>query len=105
MNITGEKKNSVLFPAVILTDARDAGEELFARDHGIAEYHEETTNHGKITEEKGHIKNEAIAETLNDDNCEKSSDSIFSVTLRHDSARGNEHGLCEQREKRGERVR
>jgi hypothetical protein len=93
-----EKISSILFPAIILTDARDASEELFARDHRIAEYHEETTNYGKIAEEKGHVKNEAIAEPLNDDNCEKSRDGIFCMTLRHDGAGGNKHGLCKQRE-------
>lgn len=102
MSVTGglKKKKGVLFPAVILTNAGDASEELFARDHGIAEHHEETTNHGKITEEKGHVEDEAIAEPLNDDDCEKSRDGIFCITLRHDSARGNKHGLCKQREKK-----
>ena len=99
-DVTGEKKiSSVLFPAVIFTNVRNASEEFFARDHGIAEYHEETTNHRQITEEKGHVENEAIAEPLNDDNSEKSRDGIFCITLRHDSAGGNKHGLCKQYQK------
>ena len=89
-------KCDVLFPAIILTNARYASKELFARNHRIAEYHEETANYRKIAKEKGHVENETIAKPLNEDDGEKSSDGIFCITFRHDSAGGNKHGLSKE---------
>jgi hypothetical protein len=51
------RKSSALFPAVVLTDARDTGEQLFARHHRVTEYHEKAPNDGKIAEEKSHVEN------------------------------------------------
>ena len=54
-----------LFLPVRLADGGQAGEDLLARDHGLAEDHKEPANDGEVAEEKVEVEDEAVAEALN----------------------------------------
>ncbi len=90
---TERERGSALFPAVILTDARDSSEQFLARHHRVTEYHEKASGDGKVAEEKRHIEDKTITKPLDNDDCEKTSDSVFRMALRYHCTRGNEHGL------------
>jgi hypothetical protein len=90
--LAGER-SCVLFPAIILADARDTSEQLLAGHHRVAEHHEETSNDRKVAEEKCHVKNETIAEPLNNDDCKKTCDAVFCMALCYNRARANNHRL------------
>jgi len=81
-----------IFPAVIFTDARDSSEQFLARHHRVTEYHEKASGDGKVAEEKRHIEDKTITKPLDNDDCEKTSDSVFRMALRYHCTRGNEHG-------------
>lgn len=108
--VTGERSRSnALFSAVSLTDTWDTSEQLFARHHRVTEYHEKTSNDGKVAKEEGHVKNETVAKPLDDNDSEKARDSVFCMALRYDRTRANKHGLTTSRneilyEKQNERA-
>jgi hypothetical protein len=92
ISVAGER-SCVLFSAVILADARDTSKQLLAGHHRVAEYHEETPNDRKVAEEKCHVKDETIAESLNNNHCEKTCDTVFCMTLCYNRTRANDHCL------------
>lgn len=85
-------KNSLFLP-VRLADRWQTGKGFPPVDHGVTEYHEKSTNDGEVAEEKGKVKDQAIAEALNDDNSQQTHDSIFSVPFRDDSSGCDHHDL------------
>jgi hypothetical protein len=87
------KRGGALFPAVVLTNARDTSEQLLARDHRVTEYHEKAPNDRKVAEEKRHVKNEAVAKPLNEDDSKEACDTVFCVTLRYNRTRTDKHSL------------
>jgi len=80
-----------VFSAVILADARDTSEQFFARHHRVAEYHEKASNNRKVAEEKCHVKNETVAKPLNNDDREKTCDTVFCMALRYNCTRADDH--------------
>ena len=50
-----------LFLPVGLADGGQAGEDLLARDHGLAEDHEEPANDGEVAEEEVEVEDESRA--------------------------------------------
>jgi len=66
-----------VFPSIGLANGRKSGEEFFTSDHGVAEDHEETTNDAEVTEEESEVEDETVAETLDDDDGQKTGDSVF----------------------------
>ena len=88
-------RGNALFPAVILADAWDTSEQFLARHHRVTEHHEEASNDGKIAEEECHVENKTVTKSLNNDDSEKTSDSVFCEALRYHCTRGDEHGLFE----------
>lgn len=92
ISVAGERR-CVLFPAVILADARDTSKQLLARYHRVAEYHEKTSNDRKVAEEKCHVENETVAKPLNNDDCEKTCDTVFCMALRYNCTRADNHRL------------
>jgi hypothetical protein len=92
ISVAGER-SCVLFPAVILTDTRDTSEQLLARHHRVAEYHEKTSNDREVAEEKCHVENETVAKPLNNDDSKKTCDTIFCMALRYNRTRANNHRL------------
>lgn len=74
----------VLFLAVGLADSRDACKEFLARDHGVAKHHEETTYYAQIAQEESHVEDETVTKTLDDDDGQQPSDSVFRLFLEND---------------------
>lgn len=76
-----------VFPAVVLTKGWQAREDRFTGDHGIAENHEETTNNTQVAEEEVQVKDETITESLDNNNTEKTSNSVLRKSLQNNSGR------------------
>jgi hypothetical protein len=53
-----------LFPPVVLADARETGKELLLVYERVGEDHEEATDDAEVTEEEGHVEEEAVADTF-----------------------------------------
>jgi hypothetical protein len=92
ITVIGER-SCVLFPAVILADARDTRKQRFARHHRVAKYHEETSNDRKVAEEKCHVENETVAKPLNNYDCEKTCHTVFCMAFCYNSTRADNHCL------------
>jgi len=56
-----------VFTPVAFTDGGQSGKSGFFVGHRVGEDHEETTDDGKIAEEKVEVEDETVAETLEDD--------------------------------------
>lgn len=75
------EKLHVLLLAVGLTEGRKTGECCLAREHRVAENHEETTNNGEVAEEEIKVENETVTDGLHDDHCEETADGVFCISL------------------------
>jgi hypothetical protein len=75
------KKMDSLFSAIVLRKSGKACKYRFSGYHRIAENHEKATNDTQVAKEKVHVKDEAVTETLNDDDSEKTSDRVFGIPL------------------------
>lgn len=56
---------------------------LFSRE-SVRESHEESTDHGEVAKEEGEVENQAVSETLRDDNTEETDSSVEGVTFGDD---------------------
>jgi len=87
-NATGEEE---VFLSVVLADGWKTGKRCSTGDHRVTEYHEQSTNNAQVAQEEIEVENEAVTETLNNDNAEQSADSKFTVFLRNNGARPGKH--------------
>jgi len=85
---TGEKE---VFLSVIFADGRKSGERSSSGDHRVAEDHEQSTDHTQVAQEEIKVENQAITQSLRDDNSEKSPNSKFGVLLRDHRTRAGKH--------------
>ena len=81
------RERCALFLPVRLTQGREAREERPAGVHGLAEDHEKPTTHGEVAEEEVHVEDEAVADSLHDDDRKETADRVFRVFPRDDCSR------------------
>lgn len=87
---TGELKVGL---AVLLVDIGETSKDVFALAECLGEHHEESTHNGEVAEEEVEVKDEAVAEALNDNDSKKTSDGGFRVAFGNDHAGAGNHGL------------
>lgn len=75
--------------AVLLVKLGNAGEGLGLADPRVGEDHDKTANDGKVSEEEVDVEDQAIAESLRNDNGHETADGVVGVL-----ARNNEDGAC-----------
>jgi hypothetical protein len=73
---------NLLFSAISFRKSREARKYRFPGYHRITENHEKATDDTQIAEEKVHVEDEAITETLDDDDSEKASNRVFGIPLQ-----------------------
>ena len=83
-----------LFLPVRLADGGQAGEDLLARDHGLAEDHEEPAYDREVAEEEVEVEDEAVAEALNNNDAKETGNRVLRVPLGDDRARTDKHDLA-----------
>lgn len=87
------KAVNLLFSAVSFGKSRETREYRFSWYHRITENHEKTANDTQVAKEKVHVENEAITETLNDNDSEKASDRVFCISLWDNTEWTRQHDL------------
>lgn len=79
--------------AVLLVDIGKTSKDVFALAEGLGEHHEEATDNGEVAEEEVEVKDEAVAEALDNNDSKETSDGGFRVAFGNDHAGAGHHGL------------
>lgn len=82
-----------LFLSIVLADGWKSGKRSPSGDHRVTEDHEKSANDTQVTQEEVEVEDEAVTESLDEDNTEKSTNSKFGVLLRDNGTRTGKHGL------------
>lgn len=78
--------------AILLVESRESGKSLGLAHPRVRQDHEEATNDGKISEEEVEIEEQAIAESLGNNDTHETCDSIVRVLSGDDEDRASHHG-------------
>jgi hypothetical protein len=84
--IGGNHTTNALFSTVRLADGRQTGKQLLSCNHRFTEDHEKTADDREVAKEEGQVEDETVTETLDDNNCQKTSYCVFSVFFGNDGA-------------------
>ena len=84
---------SSLFLPVVLADGWKSGKRSSSCDHRVTKDHEQSTDDTQVAQEEIKVEDEAVTESLHDDNPEKSAGSKFRVFLGDDGSGAGKHSL------------
>lgn len=71
--------DDVLSPTVVISDSWKACKVAILAEHRVAEHHEQAADDGEVTKEEVEVENQTVAEALDDDYTEQTSDCVFRV--------------------------
>lgn len=78
--------------AVLFLKLGKTGKDLRLAHPRVGEDHQETTHDGQVAEEEVEVENEAVAESLDDDDSNETSDGVIGVLAGNNERGANGHG-------------